>query len=87
MDVLLHKNLPTHGLLRPRLCQNKISTQSILAGEQEGGSTLTMERKRYPDAAASSAALGEYISVFVIEVVKLNAAAKNPTNFRQLCRI
>jgi hypothetical protein len=42
-----------------------------------------MERKRYPAAAASSAALGEYISEFVIEVVKLNAAAKNPTNFHQ----
>lgn len=42
--------------------------------------TLTIERKRCPDAAASSAALGEYISEFVMDEVKLNAAAKNPTN-------
>jgi len=43
-----------------------------------------MERKRCPEAAASSDALGEYISEFVIDVVKLNAAARNPTNYSSI---
>jgi len=43
--------------------------------------TFTMERNKCPAAAASSDALGEYISEFVMDVVKLNAAARNPTNY------
>jgi hypothetical protein len=56
--ALWHRNLPMHGVQLLMLCQSRISKQSKSV-EERVRCTLTMERKRWPDAAASSDALGE----------------------------